>query len=274
MMLPPPEVVYLSFKRVTKLSELLITSSLILSTPLLLVSALSVQNNQLQTPSRVECQLTRLLILLCGNVFHGVEVELATSPIRLKKSKKLLKSLLKNLSSLTIPKKTMNVMNTETAIHVSVHLPLVSDADGALVEPSATEESVRLHSNVVDSRTELHTTSHAQLISELLIARDIHAISLQRNAVCLTTVNSQMPYLAKMLVPSQLLMLNATMTTRNASHVKKDLQIATPPPSVPPPVESHMPSVIQDLESAHHATQPATKTAPKSRKVATKSAKF
>jgi len=94
----------------------------------------------------------------------------------------LLKSLLKNLSSLTIPKKTINVMNMETAIHVSVHLPLVSDADGALVEPSATEVLERPHSNVVDSRPENHTTSLAQLTSELLIARDTHATEQPRNA--------------------------------------------------------------------------------------------
>jgi hypothetical protein len=68
----------------------------------------------------------------------------------------------------------------------------VSNADGASVVPSATEELERPFSNAVDSKQEHHSTSPAQLISELLIARDTPATGEPRNAQRVTTVNSQM----------------------------------------------------------------------------------
>jgi hypothetical protein len=60
------------------------------------------------------------------------------------------------------------------------------------VVPSATEELEKPFTNVVDSRLEHHSTSLAQLISELLIARDTLATGAPRNAQKVTTVNSQM----------------------------------------------------------------------------------
>jgi len=74
-----------------------------------------------------------------------------------------------------------DVTNLVIAIHVSESTK-VSDADGASVEPSAIEVLERLHSNVVDSRLEAHSTSLVQLISEQLTARVIHATEPPRNA--------------------------------------------------------------------------------------------
>jgi hypothetical protein len=54
MMLPPLAVVFLFFKRVMKLSELLTTFLLISSILKQLVLVLTVITSQLQTPSRLE----------------------------------------------------------------------------------------------------------------------------------------------------------------------------------------------------------------------------
>lgn len=74
------------------------------------------------------------------------------------------------------------------------------------------------------------------------------------------------------LVKEKLPMLNAMTTPRNAMNVKRVTMVATLLPSVPPPVESHMPSATQELESAHHVTQQRTKSALKFRTLATKNA--
>jgi hypothetical protein len=79
----------------------------------------------------------------------------------------------------------------ETAIHVSENM-MVSDVDGAWVVPSATEELEKPFSNAVDSKQERHSTSLAQLISELLIVRDMHVTSAPRSVLKVTMVNSQM----------------------------------------------------------------------------------
>jgi len=76
---------------------------------------------------------------------------------------------------------TILVTNLVIAIPVSESTQ-ASDADGASEEPSVIEVSVRLHSNAVDSQLERHSTSLAQLISEQLIARDIHATERPRSA--------------------------------------------------------------------------------------------
>lgn len=68
-----------------------------------------------------------------------------------------------------------------TATPVSVNIK-VSSADGAWVEPSAIEELERPFTNAVDSRPDNHTTSPAQLISELLTARVTPATGNPRNA--------------------------------------------------------------------------------------------
>jgi hypothetical protein len=85
----------------------------------------------------------------------------------------------------------MNVIVSETVTLVLENI-LESNADGAWVELSATEELERLYSNAVDSKQENHITSHAQLISELLIARDMLATGHHRNVLKVTMVNSQM----------------------------------------------------------------------------------
>lgn len=64
--------------------------------------------------------------------------------------------------------------------------------------------------------------------------------------------------------------LNAMTIPRNAMNAKKETRAATLLLSVPPPVENHMPSATQELESAHHATQQRTKSALKLRTLATK----
>jgi len=76
----------------------------------------------------------------------------------------------------------MDVTTMEIATHVSVPNKKASVADGALVEPSATEVLERPHTNVEVSRPDNHTTSHAQLISEPPTARDTHATGKPRNA--------------------------------------------------------------------------------------------
>lgn len=75
----------------------------------------------------------------------------------------------------------MSATVSETATHVSANIK-VSSADGAWEELSATEELEKLFLNAVDSKPELHTTSLAQLISELQIARDTLATGQLRNA--------------------------------------------------------------------------------------------
>jgi hypothetical protein len=90
-------------------------------------------------------------------------------------------------------------MAHQTSVTVSVTaIPVlentkVSDADGAWVEPSATEVSVRPYSNAVVSKPESHTTSPAQLILEQLIARVMLATGQHKNALRVMMVNSQMP---------------------------------------------------------------------------------
>lgn len=75
----------------------------------------------------------------------------------------------------------MNVTVSETATPVLANIR-ESNADGAWVELSATEELERPSTNAVDSRPENHTTSPAQLISELPIAKVTPATGHQRNA--------------------------------------------------------------------------------------------
>lgn len=85
----------------------------------------------------------------------------------------------------------MSATVSVTATPVSDNTPMLN-VDGALVEPSPTEVLERPSSNVVDSRLDHHTTSLAQLISELLIARDTLATGKQRSALRVTMDNSQM----------------------------------------------------------------------------------
>jgi len=89
----------------------------------------------------------------------------------------------------------MDLMTSATVLVTAIPVlenMRVLDADGAWVEPSATEELEKLFSNVEVSKLELLTTSLALLISELLIARDTLVIGEQRNALRVTMVNSQM----------------------------------------------------------------------------------
>jgi hypothetical protein len=131
------------------------------------------------------------LISSCGNVTHGEEKEPACSETRPKKRNQH-HQLKTSLFLTTLMDHKTNVTVSVTATPVSENTK-VSDADGAWVEPSATEESVRPSSNAVVSKPESHTTSPAQLISEPLIARVTHATGQPRNALRVMTVNSQMP---------------------------------------------------------------------------------
>lgn len=165
--------------RVTTPSRLFTTFSLILPIPSLLVSLHLAQRRMLQTLSEEVWNPIKLSTSSCGNATLGEEVELATS------AQTKLKKLLKNhktslLSMMSKMEPTMHATTTVTATLVSENT-MVSNADGALVEPSAIETLERLHSNAVDSRPVLHSTSPAQLISELPTARDIHAISRPSN---------------------------------------------------------------------------------------------
>jgi hypothetical protein len=76
----------------------------------------------------------------------------------------------------------MSATVSVTAILALVSMP-VSSADGAWVEPSATEELEKPLTNAVDSKLDNHTTSHAQPILELPTARDTPATGHQRNAL-------------------------------------------------------------------------------------------
>jgi len=58
---------------------------------------------------------------------------------------------------------------------------------------------VKLHINVVDLQQDSHSISHAQLISEQLIARVMPVTGHPKNALSATTVNSQMLRAAMML---------------------------------------------------------------------------
>jgi len=165
----------------------------------------------------------------------------------------------------------MSATVSETATPVLEHIK-ESSADGAWVEPSATEVLVRPYSNAVDSEPENHTTSPAQLISELPIARVMPATSQPRSALRVTMDNSQMPSPAKKHAKKMYPTLNATLKPRNATSALKDHQTATPLPSALPLVESHTESATQELESAHHASQARTKIAPKLRPLVTKNA--
>lgn len=138
--------------------------------------------------------------------------------------------------------------------------------------PSATVVLERLHSSAVDSRPVSHTTSLAQLISELLIARDTLATGRLSNAPWVTTVNSQMLSHATTLAQRKSNSQNATLKPNNARSAKKDQRAATPPLSVVPLVESHTENATQALESAPSATQPRTRTAPKLKLLVTKNA--
>jgi len=110
-----------------------------------------------------------------------VDPVISQIPNNQRKDKKKLKTRVKLSCSMAMIPPVMVATTTVTATPVSVNTK-AEDADGALVEPSATEVLERLHSNVVDSRPENHTTSLAQLTSELLIARDTHATEQPRNA--------------------------------------------------------------------------------------------
>jgi hypothetical protein len=65
--------------------------------------------------------------------------------------------------------------------------------------------------------------------------------------------------------------LSAMKIPRNVRNAMKDLiQLVTQLLSAPPLVESHTESATQELESAPHVNQEKTKTAPKSRPLATR----
>jgi hypothetical protein len=164
-----------------KLSKLFIMSSLISSIPKLLVSVPMVTIKTPQTPSKRACNPTKLSISSCGNVTHGEERELASSETapspEMKKSKH-------QLSLLILPSKMDQLMSATvsvTAILALVNIK-VSDADGAWVELSATEELETPFTNAVGSRPDNHTTSPAQPISELLTVKVTPATGRTRHA--------------------------------------------------------------------------------------------
>lgn len=70
-----------------------------------------------------------------------------------------------------------------------------------------------------------------------------------------------------------LLTQDATPLLKNVMSAKKVMRDVTPLLSALLPVENHMPSATQELESALHVTQPRTKTALKLKPLATKNAK-
>lgn len=148
---------------------------------------------KLQTHSREVWNLTKPSILSCGNVTHGVDREPVNSVTKPKKKNgKSFHNQSQNNNWLFLKMAPVtNVIVLVTAIPVLESIR-VSDADGAWVEPSATEALERPYSNAEDSKQENHSTLHAQLISELLIARDTHVIGEPKSALRVLTANSQM----------------------------------------------------------------------------------
>jgi len=96
------------------------------------------------------------------------------------------------------------------ATNVSMPQKKVSDADGALVPLLTTRESAKPHTNAVVSQLENHTTSLAQLISELLIARVTLVILDLKNAPTLMMDHSQISQPALKFATKIFHMLNAT----------------------------------------------------------------
>jgi len=127
---------------------------------------------------------------------------------------------------------------------------------------------------VEDSLQANHTTSLAQLISELPTARDTNATIKLKNAPSPMMDHSQMNQAAMMLVQRISLMLNVIKTRRNANLALKEKKIATPLPSVMLPAESLMQSVIQAQVNALLATLKQTKTAHKLRMHVAKNAQL
>jgi hypothetical protein len=138
------------------------------------------QISQHQIHSSLVCKQIKPSIWSCGNATHGVAQEPASSIQRKMKKKRRKKLLLPNQNQKL--ELMITAMTMETATHVLVPPLVVSDVDGALVVPSVTEVSVRPHSNVEVSLPDNHITSPAQLISELLIARDTHATGKPKSA--------------------------------------------------------------------------------------------
>lgn len=129
----------------------------------------------------------------------------------------------------------------------------------------------KLHTNAEVSPKERHSTSLAQLISELLTARVMNATGQRKLAPSVTMVNSQISRAAMTLVPEKLLILYAIKLPRSAIHAKKVvIQNAIPLPSAKPLVVSLTPNVIQVQVNAMYAIQQLTRTAPKLKKHATK----
>jgi len=248
-------------------------SSLILSTPPLLVLVPMVQIRRPQTLSEEVWNPTELSTSSCGNVTHGEERELVNSETILKKRKRKSKKLLL-LRTASPMDQLMNATVLEIATHALVNTK-VSNADGAWVEPSATEELERPYSNAVDSKQDSHSISLAQLISELPIARAMPATGHPRNAPRVMMVNSQMLSAAMKHALKKYLMLNAMKQPRNVTNAMKEAQTATLLLSAPPLAESHTESATQELVNAHnvHQARPI-QIAPKLRQHAIKNAPY
>jgi len=153
----------------------------------LLVSALLDQRKMPQTLSEEEWSQRKLSTLSCGNVTHGEEREPVISVRRRMKPLNPKNWLLLRIFQMLKMSAIVSVTATLALVNIKV-----SNADGALVVPSATEVLERLHTNAVDLKLEPHSTSPAQLTSELLIARVTHATGQPRNAQWALMDNSQM----------------------------------------------------------------------------------
>jgi len=130
------------------------------------------------------------------------------------------------------------------------------------------------HSNVEVMLQANHTTSLAQLISELPTARDTNATIKLNNAPSPMMDHSQTNQAAMMLAQRISLMLNVMKTRRNANLAMKEKRVATPLPSAMLPAESLMQSVIQAQVNAILANLKMTKTAHKLRIHVSKNAKL
>jgi len=122
----------------------------------------------------------------------------------------------------------MSATNMLIAIYVLMLIKETLSAVGALVVLLTTRVSDKPHSNVVVSKPDNHTLSPAQLISEPLTARVIHAILVPRNAQSVKMDHSQISHHALIFALDKSHMLNATHKPKNVkTHANQENQTAS-----------------------------------------------
>jgi hypothetical protein len=114
----------------------------------------------------------------------------------------------------------------------------------------------------VDSKLEHHTLSPAQLISELLTARVMHAMLEPRNAQSVTMVNSQIFHHAPIFATELSHMPNATQKPKNAKiNATREIQTASTEISATSIANHQNQSAMPRPVNALNATKPKTQTA-------------